>query len=103
SLLCSHSQLSYIAALRSHREQVTGALILDLMSWCQHTLTGVLLQEQALDTYNNDHKLAVIHCVSVLEHLSAHLLLVLKQISLLLEILPELLKLRHELLVAEIK
>lgn len=102
-LVYSHSQLSYIAALGSHREQVTDTQILDLMHWCQQTLTGVLLQQQPLDTYDIDHKLAEIQRLSTQENQSAHLLLVLKQISLLLETLPELLKLRHELLGAEIK
>jgi len=102
-LVYSHSQLSYIAALGSHREQVTDAQILVLMRWCQQTLTGVLLQQQPLATYDIDHKLAEIQRLSTQQNQSAHLLLVLKQISLLLETLPELLKLRHELLGAEIK
>ncbi len=62
-----------------------------------------MLQQQPLDERSIQQKRNEIQRLSTQENLSAHLLLVLKQISLLLETLPELLKLRHELLGAEIK
>ncbi len=47
-LVYSHSQLSYISALGSHREQVQDAQVLDLLQWCQQTLDDVLLQKKPL-------------------------------------------------------
>jgi len=47
-LVCSHSQLSYISALGSRREQVQDAQVLDFMLWCRDTLANVVLKQQAL-------------------------------------------------------
>jgi uncharacterized membrane protein (TIGR01666 family) len=102
-LVYSHSQLSYVSALGSHREQVQDTQVLDLMLWCKDTLFAVLLQQQPLDRDKIQDKLNEIKQMSTQENLSEDLLLVLKQISLLLETLPELLKLRTELWAQEIK
>ena len=102
-LVYSHSQLSYVSALGSHREQVQDAQVLDLMLWCKDTLFAVLLQQQPLDPDKIQDKLNQIKQMNGQENLSENLLLVLKQISLLLETLPELLKLRTELWTQEIK
>lgn len=64
---------------------------MDFMLWCRDTLANVVLKQQEIKMLN------------VQAYLSSHLQLVLKQISLLLEILPELLQLRTELLRQEIK
>lgn len=102
-LVYSHSQLSYVSALGSHREQVTDAQVLDLMLWCKDTLFAVLLQQQPLAEDKIQAKLQEIKQMSTQENLSQDLLLVLKQISLLLETLPELLNLHSQLLKQEIK
>lgn len=102
-LVYSHSQLSYISALGSHREQVQDAQVLDLLQWCQQTLDDVLLQQKPLDTARIQQKLFEIQTLNAEEILSNHLQLVLKQISLLLETLPELIQLRTQLIRAEIK
>ena len=102
-LVYSHSQLSYVSALGSHREQVTDAQVLDLMLWCKDTLFAVLLQQQHLAEDKIQAKLQEIKQMSTQENLSQDLLLVLKQISLLLETLPELLNLHSQLLKQEIK
>ena len=102
-LVYSHSQLSYVSALGSHREQVQDAQVLDLMLGCKDTLFTVLLQQQPLAKDKIQAKLEEIKQMSTQENLSEDLLLVLKQISLLLETLPELLKLRTELWAQEIK
>jgi len=102
-LVYSHSQLSYISALGSHREQVQDPQILELMHWCQQTLNAVLLQQQPLADIQIQEKLTEIKKLSQQANLSDHLLLILKQISLLLETLPELLHLRQQLLRQEIK
>lgn len=102
-LVYSHSQLSYVSALGSHREQVQDTQVLDLMLWCKDTLFAVLLQQQPLDTDKIQDKLQEIKQMSTQENLSEDLLLVLKQISLLLETLPELLNLRTALWAQEIK
>lgn len=102
-LVYSHSQLSYVSALGSHREHVHDQQILDLMLWCKYTLTDVLLNQVAVNEALIETKLTEIQHISDQENLSDNLLLVLKQISLLLETLPELLKLKTTLLRLEIK
>lgn len=102
-LVYSHSQLSYVSALGSHRQQVHDQQILDLMLWCKQTLNDVLLHHIPLDEASIQHKLLEINQLSEQENLSDDLLLALKQISLLLETLPELLKLKTILLELEIK
>ena len=102
-LVYSHSQLSYVSALGSHRQQVYDQQILDLMLWCKQTLNDVLLHHVALDEVSIQHKLLDIKQLSEQENLSDDLLLALKQISLLLETLPELLRLKTTLLELEIK
>ena len=102
-LVYSHSQLSYISALGSHREQVLDAQVLELLQWCQQTLDEVLRQHLPLDMTHIQQKLFEIQTINTEEILSNHLQLVLKQISLLLETLPELIRLRTQLIHAEIK
>ncbi|MFW1733555.1 YccS family putative transporter [Acinetobacter sp. ULE_I001] len=102
-LVYSHSQLSYVSALGSHREHVHDQQILDLMLWCKDTLNDVLLNQSAVNEALIETKLTEIQNINDQENLSDNLLLVLKQISLLLETLPELLKLKTTLLRLEIK
>ncbi|MEG2472040.1 MAG: hypothetical protein RSA72_02310 [Acinetobacter sp.] len=73
------------------------------MLWCRDTLANVVLKQQALPELKIQQKQQEIKMLNVQAYLSSHLQLVLKQISLLLEILPELLQLRTELLRQEIK
>lgn len=102
-LVYSHSQLSYVSALGSHRTQVQDAQILDLMLWCKETLNDVLLNQTPLDQTLITQKLNDIHQLSEQDDLSDNLQLALKQISLLLETLPELVRLKTALLKLEIK
>ena len=102
-LVYSHSQLSYVSALGSHRTQVQDAQILDLMLWCKETLNDVLLNQTPLDQTLITQKLNDIHQLSEQDNLSDNLQLALKQISLLLETLPELVRLKTALLKLEIK
>ena len=102
-LVYSHSQLSYVSALGSHRESVHDPLILDLLLECKQILNDVLIQHKALDEQLIQLRLNEIKHLSDQENVSDDLLLILKQISLLLETLPELLKLKTALLKLEIK
>ncbi|WP_373886236.1 YccS family putative transporter [Acinetobacter sp. YH12079] len=102
-LVYSHSQLSYISALGSHREQVQDQQVLELLQWCQSTLDDVLIQQKPLNPEKIQQKLFEIQTLSTEEMRSNHLQLVLKQISLLLETLAELIQLRTQLIQAEIK
>ena len=102
-LVYSHSQLSYISALGSHREQVQDQQVLELLQWCQSTLDEVLIQQKPLNPEKIQQKLFEIQTLSTEEMRSNHLQLVLKQISLLLETLAELIQLRTQLIQAEIK
>ena len=77
--------------------------MLELMLWCQNTLNHVLLHQHALAELDIQQKLAEIKRLNAQETMSQNLHLVLKQISLLLETLPELLKLKTELLARDIK
>lgn len=102
-LVYSHSQLSYIAALGSHRAQVQDPKILELMQWCLQTLQDSLILQHELDQQHIQNKLDEIQQISNEAELSEHWQLVLKQMSLLLETLPELLRLKQRLLALEIK
>ncbi|OTG96300.1 YccS family putative transporter [Acinetobacter sp. ANC 3832] len=102
-LVYSHSQLSYVSALGSHRELIHDTQVLDLMLWCQQTLNDALIHSKPLDQTLIQQKLNEIQFISTQDDLSDNLLLALKQISLLLETLPELLKLKNTLLELEIK
>lgn len=102
-LVYSHSQLSYVSALGSHREQLNDPKILELLHWCQITLEQTLIQQQALDEHIIQEKLVEIRQLGQHAHLSEHLLLILKQISLVLETLAELNLLKTTLLELEIK
>ena len=102
-LVYSHSQLSYISALGSHREKVQDAQVLDLMLWCKNTLMHALLHQRTLPELEIQQKLLEIQNLNTQVQLSSRLQLVLKQISLLLETLPELLHLQAELLRQDIQ
>lgn len=102
-LVYSHSQLSYISALGGDRQHIQDQQILDLMIWCKNTLIAVLEHQDALPEQEINQKLQEIRLLNSQQILSEHMLLVLKQISLLLETLPELLHLRTTLLKVEIK
>ncbi|KAA8731676.1 TIGR01666 family membrane protein [Acinetobacter qingfengensis] len=102
-LVYSHSQLSYISALGSHRQQVTDTKILQLLLWTEQTLNQAMLDERHLSEREIFHQLQEIQQLNSQQQLSEHWQLVLKQISLLLETLPELLRLKQQLLAIEIK
>ena len=102
-LVYSHSQLSYVSALGSHREKIDDNEVLDLMLWCKQLLNDALLNQVSLDQTLITQKLNDIHQLSEQDHLPDHLQLALKQISLLLETLPELVRLKTALLKLEIK
>lgn len=97
-LVYSHSQLSYIAALGSHRGQINDPQILALMQWCSTALNATLLQQQPLASAELNAKLTLIRHLSLRNELNDQQLLVLKQLSLMLETLPELLSLKQQLL-----
>ena len=101
-LVYSHSQLSYVSALGSHRELINDVQILELMHDCAQSLASALVQPQDFSEAFFTEKLAEIQNLSQQPDLPDHLLLMLKQISLLLETLPELVKLRQTLLSLEI-
>ena len=66
-------------------------------------LSTLLLQQKSLEPQDIQQKLHEIKLISEQDHLSDHLLLILKQISLLLETLPELMNLKTALLAQDIK
>ncbi|MDQ1208846.1 putative membrane protein (TIGR01666 family) [Acinetobacter baylyi] len=102
-LVYSHSQLSYISALGSHREKIGDQYILDLMRWCLNTLKQVLIEQRTLSETDIKIRLQEIHDLAARESTSEYFMLILKQISLLLETLPELVTLRRQLLEKEIR
>ena len=73
------------------------------MLWCKDYLNQVLLNQEPLDELLIQQKLTEIQHLNEQDNLSDDLQLALKQISLLLETLPELLKLKTTLLELEIK
>jgi uncharacterized membrane protein YccC len=102
-LVYSHSQLSYISALGSHREKMEDPEILALMQKCQQMLHAVLQQHQPLPQGQIEQQLREIKRLAQSNSGADNLMLVLKQISLILETLPELINLRTQLLQQEIR
>ncbi len=102
-LVYSHSQLSYISALGSHREKMEDPEILALMQKCQQMLHAVLQQHQPLPHDQIEQQLREIERLAQSNSGADNLMLVLKQISLILETLPELINLRTQLLQQEIR
>jgi uncharacterized protein (UPF0147 family) len=73
------------------------------MQWCLQTLQDSLILQHELDQQHIQNKLNELQCMSNDPELPEHWQLVLKQMSLLLETLPELLRLKQRLLALEIK
>lgn len=100
-LVYSHSQLSYISALGSHREKTDDPILLDLLEQCQNILNHPEVITKTKIESEIDRILAHIQQINQ-QSQDEHLHLVFKQISLLLETLPELLHLRQQLLQADL-
>ncbi|AOA59356.1 YccS family putative transporter [Acinetobacter larvae] len=102
-LVYSHSQLSYIAALGSHRQYTAQTAIRQLLINCQQLLQHSVVQQQPLDEQQLQQLSTQIAALSFGNDHDEHILLVLKQLSLLLETLPEFLLLQQQLLAWEIR
>ncbi|MFV5361842.1 YccS family putative transporter [Acinetobacter oleivorans] len=101
-LIYSHSQLSYVAALGSQRQKIDEEQVLQLLLRCQEILSQSVLGQTLPDHTLISQILQEIQDLTAQEQLSEKYTLVLKQISLLLETLPELLMLKDKLLEQEI-
>ncbi|NUG02136.1 YccS family putative transporter [Acinetobacter oleivorans] len=101
-LVYSHSQLSYVAALGSQRQKIDEEQVLQLLLRCQQILSQSVLGQTLPDHTLISQVLIEIQDLTAQEQLSEKYTLVLKQISLLLETLPELLMLKDKLLEQEI-
>lgn len=102
-LVYSHSQLSYISALGSHRVQLQNPDVIQLIQNCQQILHTTLIKQQALDLQYIEQQLQTLHQLQSKIDYSDDLSLILKQLSLLLETLPELVRLKDQLLALEIR
>ncbi|MFV5549665.1 YccS family putative transporter [Acinetobacter oleivorans] len=101
-LVYSHSQLSYVAALGSQRQKIDEEQVLQLLLRCQEILSQSVIGQTLPDHTLISQMLQEIQDLTAQEQLSEKYTLVLKQISLLLETLPELLMLKDKLLEQEI-
>ncbi|MFV5584777.1 YccS family putative transporter [Acinetobacter oleivorans] len=101
-LVYSHSQLSYVAALGSQRQKIDEEQVLQLLLRCQEILSQSVIGQTLPDHTLISQVLIEIQDLTAQEQLSEKYTLVLKQISLLLETLPELLMLKDKLLEQEI-
>ncbi|WP_151768231.1 YccS family putative transporter [Acinetobacter oleivorans] len=101
-LVYSHSQLSYVAALGSQRQKIDEEQVLQLLLRCQEILSQSVIGQPLPDHTLISQVLIEIQDLTAQEQLSEKYTLVLKQISLLLETLPELLMLKDKLLEQEI-
>jgi uncharacterized membrane protein YccC len=100
-LVYSHSQLSYVAALGSQRQKIDDEQILQLLLRCQQIISQSVLEQSLPNPKLIEQTLQEIQSITAHEHLSEKYILVLKQITLLLETLPELLTLKGKLLEQE--
>lgn len=102
-LVYSHSQLSYVAALGSQRQKIDDQQVLQLLLDCRQILKQSLSEQTSVNFSFLEQTLKQIQILITQEHFSENYTLVLKQMSLLLETLPELLSLKGKLLEHEIK
>jgi hypothetical protein len=91
-----------VAALGSQRQKIDEEQILQLLLRCQEILSQSVLEQTLPNHTLISQVLIEIQDLTAQEQLSEKYTLVLKQISLLLETLPELLMLKDKLLEQEI-
>ncbi len=95
--------MSYVAALGSQRQKIEDQQVLQLLLDCQQILNQSLFEQVSVDLNFIEQTLKQIQSLTTHEDFSESYTLVLKQMSLLLETLPELLTLKNKLLEQEIK
>ena len=99
-MVYSHSQLSYISALGHQREQIQDQDILKLLDQSEILLNQTLIERQALPEKHIEEMFSEIDRLNSIAQVSEQQQLLLKQITLLLETLPELVMLKNKLLEA---
>jgi len=102
-LVYSHSQLSYVSALGHQREKIEDQALLELLDKIEHVLKQSLIEQAAIPQQQVECLLEEIEILNQQHQVSAKHPLLLKQMSLLLETLPELVLLKNKLLALEIK
>ncbi|KXZ68666.1 Inner membrane protein YccS [Acinetobacter venetianus] len=102
-LVYSHSQLSYVSALGHQREKIEDPKALELLDRIENLLNQTLLQQVPIPEHYLDHLLQDIEHLHQQKQVSSKHQLLLKQMTLLLETLPELVVLKNKLLELEIK
>lgn len=102
-LVYSHSQLSYVSALGHQREKIEDPKALELLNRIENLLNQTLLQQVPIPEHYLDHLLQDIEHLHQQKQVSSKHQLLLKQMTLLLETLPELVVLKNKLLELEIK
>ncbi|APR69237.1 MULTISPECIES: YccS family putative transporter [Acinetobacter] len=102
-LVYSHSQLSYVSALGHQRTQIQDQHILALLDQSVELLKHALIQQQPIPHQQIEDMLIKIQHLSSQGQVSEQNQLLLKQISLLLETLTELVMLKNKLLELEIR
>lgn len=102
-LVYSHSQLSYVSALGHQRNITQDTTVLRCLDDLQHLLNTSLGQQQSLNVLALEQQLHQIHTLQNGNTVSEQRQLVLKQISLLLETLDEVVVLKNKLLELEVK
>lgn len=102
-LVYSHSQLSYVSALGHQRERIEDPKALELLDRIENLLNQTLLQQVPIPEHYLDHLLQDIEHLHQQKQVSSKHQLLLKQMTLLLETLPELVVLKNKLLELEIK
>ena len=102
-LVYSHSQLSYVSALGHQREKIEDKALLELLDKIEDLLKQSLIEQAAIPQQQVERLLKDIEILNQQHQVSAKHPLLLKQMSLLLETLPELIILKNKLLALEIK
>jgi uncharacterized membrane protein (TIGR01666 family) len=102
-LVYSHSQLSYVSALGHQREKIEDSQMLKQLDQIENVLRQSLLEQTAVSAQTIEHLLEEINNQHQQNQVSEKHPLLLKQMSLLLETLAELVSLKNQLLALEIK
>ncbi len=102
-LVYSHSQLSYVSALGHQREKIEDQKLLQLLDKIEELLKQSLIEQAPVPQHQVEQLLKEIEVLNLQEQISKQHPLLLKQMSLLLETLPEFVLLKNKLLSLEIK
>ncbi|PHM51373.1 YccS family putative transporter [Xenorhabdus sp. KK7.4] len=96
-LCLNHTMLSYISALGAHRDRLNEPVILDLLTEAIHHVESALQQDRVNDEFLHQISEHLIQKSNQLNSDNSKVQLVLQQVGLLVELLPEIVNLKKQI------